>query len=234
MNGAETSVAREARLAAEIEFFAQRLVDLDLLEWYGGNISVRLGNDLLINRTRAIATERGAMPVVRTGIFEDDENTPWASSALAIHRAIYQRTDAQTIIHAHPRHATLLSFFVDEIVPVEENGFLYIGPGARVIAAPVLYGWNLVADALADALRDRRAVMLKWHGSFVKGDTLDEAMHATRGLNNAAEFILRLHQHAPYFPEIHYLPTTVCPVKGGEGTRLLPPELATRAGESSC
>lgn len=227
-NGSRSEADTEARLAAEIDFFAQRLVDLDLLEWYGGNISVRLDDDLLINRTRAIATDRGAMPVVRTGIFTDDENTPWASSALAIHRAIYRHTDAQAIIHAHPRHATLLSFFVDEIVPVEENGFLYIGPGARVIAAPERFGWNLVADDLAHALRDRKAVMLKWHGSFVKGQTLDEAMHATRGLNHAAEFVLRLHQHTPYFPSIQHLPTTVSPVMGGEGTRLLPPDPVAR------
>ena len=223
---------QESRLAEEIEFFAQRLVDLDLLEWYGGNISVRLGDDLLINRTRAIATERGAMPVTRTGIYRDDENTPWASSALAIHRAIYQRSDAQVIIHAHPRHATLLSFFVDEIVPIDENGQLYIGPGAKVIAAPELFGWNLVADDLADALIDRKAVVLKWHGSFAKGKTLDEAMHATRGLNHAAEFILRVHQHAPYFPQIHHLPQKVARVMGGEGTRVLPPTM-NDAGTSS-
>ena len=43
---------------------------------------VRRGDDLLINRTRAIGSERGSMPVVRTGIDRDDERTPWASSAL--------------------------------------------------------------------------------------------------------------------------------------------------------
>lgn len=217
------SLDAETRIAEEIDFFARRLVDLDLLEWYGGNISVRLGDDLLINQTRAISPERGAMPAARTGICRDDENTPWASSALAIHRAIYRRTDAQVVIHAHPRHATLLSFFVDEIVPVDENGMLYVGPGVKVVAAPELYGWNLVADELAEALLDRKAVVLKWHGSFAVGQTLDEAMHATRGLNHAAEFILRLKQHAAHFDRIEHLPDKAATVMGGEGTRVLPP-----------
>ncbi len=223
MHAVESVSEQEQRLAAEIEFFAHLLVDLDLLEWYGGNLSVRLGDDLLINRTRAIATERGAMPVVRTGIDRDDENTPWASSALAIHRAIYRRTDARAIIHAHPRDAVLLSFFVDEIVPVDENGLLYIGAGARVIGAPEVFGWNLVADDLAEALVDRKAVVLRWHGSFAVGQSLDEALHATRGLNNAAEYILRLRQYTPLFDSVLHLPTQVATVMGGDATRLLPP-----------
>lgn len=215
----------EQMLAEEIDFFARRLVDLDLLEWYGGNISVRLGDDLLINRTRGVPDQvgRGAMPAVRTGIHCDDENTAWASSALAIHRAIYRRTDAQAIIHAHPRHATLLSFFLDEIVPIDENGLLYVGPGVKVVAAPEVYGWNLVADELAESLVGRKAVMLKWHGSFAVGQTLDDAMHATRGLNHAAEFILRLRQHAQNFDELRHLPKRVASVMGGAGTRTLPP-----------
>ncbi|MFM9107230.1 MAG: class II aldolase/adducin family protein [Chloroflexota bacterium] len=221
----ETPATEEARFAAEIEFFARKLVDLDLLEWFGGNISVRVGeDDLLINRTRAAGTELGAMPVVRTGIHRDDANTPWASSALAIHRAIYRTTSARAIIHAHPRNAVLLSFFEDEIMPIDENGLLYLGlKGAKVVAAPEIFGWNLVADDLANALDGRKAVVLRWHGSFAIGQTLDDALHATRGLDNAAEYILRFRQAAPHFGPAKHLPAKVASIMGGDPTRLLPP-----------
>jgi L-fuculose-phosphate aldolase len=221
----ETPIDEPERLAEEIDFFARKLVDLDLLEWFGGNISVRIGErDLLINRTRAAGADLGSMPVVRTGIDRDDESTPWASSALAIHRAIYRKTDARAIIHAHPRDAVLLSFFEDEIVPIDENGRLYLGlKGAKVVAAPEVFGWNLVADDLADALVDRKAVVLRWHGSFAIGQTLDDALHATRGLNNAAEYILRFRQAAPHFGPAKHLPQTVSPIMGGDPSRLLPP-----------
>ena len=215
--------ADDAALAEEIDFFARELVALDLLEWHGGNISVRRGDDLLINRTRAIGSERGSMPVVRTGIDRDDERTPWASSALAIHRAIYRRTDAQAIIHAHPRSAVLLSLFEDEIAPIEENGRLYLGDGARVVTAPELFGWNLVADELADALTDRKTVVLRWHGSFAIGPTLDDAMHATRALEHTAEYVIRFRQAAPHFGPHRPLPTNVATVMGGDPARLLPP-----------
>ena len=40
--------------------------------------------------------------------------------------------------------------------PVDENGVLYLGAGARVVAAPELMGWNLVAEELARAVSDGR------------------------------------------------------------------------------
>jgi L-fuculose-phosphate aldolase len=221
---AHTDTRDDAAIAEEIDFFARKLVDLDLLEWFGGNISVRSGDDLLINRTRAHGTDLGSMPIIRTGIDHDDANTPFASSALAIHRAIYRRTNAQAIIHAHPRDAVLLSFFEDEIMPIDENGLLYLGlNGAKVVAAPEIFGWNLVADDLADALVDRKAVVLRWHGSFAIGPTLDEALHVTRGLNNAAEYILRFRQTAPHFGPAKHMPEKVSPIMGGDPARLLPP-----------
>jgi L-fuculose-phosphate aldolase len=214
----------EASVAEEIAYFSRRLVELDLVEWYGGNLSVRLGDDLVISRTLSSKGRDEGESVVRTGIFEDDEGTPWASSALAIHRAVYRRTDAQAVMHAHPRDATLLSFFLDEIVPVDENGLLYVGPSVKVVAAPELYGWNLVADELAAGLVDRKAVMLKWHGSFTKGASLAEAFHATRAVDHAAEFVLRLRRYAPYFETVEHLPVRAAGVLGGAGTRILPPD----------
>ena len=69
-----------------------------------------------------------------------------ASSALAIHRAIYKGTAAQAIIHAHPRNATLLSFFTGRDRPGRREWGALPGAGARVVAAPELMGWNLVAE----------------------------------------------------------------------------------------
>lgn len=212
-----------AKIAEEIDFYARELVALDLLEWHGGNISVRDGDHLIINRTRAFATDRGSMPVVRTGIAFDDDETPWASSALAIHRAIYRETDAQAIIHAHPRDAVLLSFFEDAIEPIEENGRLYLGDRVPIVEAPELFGWNLVADDLARALQKSKAVVLRWHGSFAIGPTLDDAMHVSRAVQHTAEYILRFRQMAPYFERVKPLPTSVATIMGGDPSRKLPP-----------
>lgn len=231
---APDSAAFLRKAAEDLSFISRRLVDFDQVEWYGGNLSVRDGDDCIITRT---VSNKGAVEgasvedeVVRTGIYSDDENTAWASSALAIHRAIYRKTTAKAVLHAHPRWATLLSLYTDEIIPIEENGRLYLGDSVRVVAAPELFGWNLVADELADALDGGRlAVMLKWHGSFSIGQTLNEAMHNSRALNNVAEFIIRARQLEPVFGLPTPLPTVVSTEKGGAGTRILPPAKTAQA-----
>lgn len=213
-----------ARLSAEVAKYADRLVAFGQLPWFGGNNSVRIGDRLLITRTSTVRGAReGRSQTVLTGIFEDDEQTPWASTALPIHRAIYKATDAQAVIHAHPYHATLLSFFVDAIEPIDENGRIYLGDRVDVVAAPQRNGWNLVADELAAALGRAPVVVLKWHGTFAIGASLSEALHAARAIEDAARFIVDVPKLKRSFGAPRHLPTEAAGILGGEGTRTPPP-----------
>ena len=63
----------------------------------------------------------------------------------------------------------------------------------------------------------------KWHGSFASGATLHEAMHATRAVDHAAEFCIRVRELERTFGAPATLPTTVAAELGGAGTRVLPP-----------
>ena len=92
---------------------------------------------------RLIITRRGCNlgcleehDLIETGINKNDRCTPLASVELAVHRAIYQRTPAMSIIHAHPLHAIALSLTEQEIIPNDTEGLSIMGP------VPVL-GWNM-------------------------------------------------------------------------------------------
>lgn len=176
---------------ADIATYSQKVVEAGLLHMQGGNLSVRLGDELVITRTRTLKLVLGPDDVV-TAPVDDDAPVEGASSTLAMHRAIYRRTDAQAIMHAHPYHATLLSFFVDVIEPVEENGLLYLGRRIRCVAAPGYVRWNEVAEEMALALTESPAAMLKWHGSFTIGDSMALAFHNTQAIESTARFILDL------------------------------------------
>jgi len=210
--------------AADVVGYARRLVDLGQLPWFGGNNSIRLDDDrLLITKTSLLGGREGDAQTVVTGIDADDDATPWASSALPIHRAIYRTTGAQAIVHAHPYHATLLTFFRDAIEPIDENGLIYLGPRVEVVAAPKRNAWNLVAEELAAGLASSRVVMLKWHGSFAIGDTIGEAMHQARAVEDAARFIVDVPRMATYLGPPAMPPADAAAEIGGDGTRVILP-----------
>jgi L-fuculose-phosphate aldolase len=210
-------------VAEQVLGYARRLVDLGQLPWFGGNNSVRMGDQLLITRTSLLGGREGNRQTVVTGIFEDDDATPWASSALPIHRAIYRTTSAKAIVHAHPYHATLLTFFRDSIEPIDENGLIYLGSRVAVIAAPKRNAWNLVADELAAGIGEAGVVMLRWHGSFAAGDTLDQAMHKARAVEDAARFIIDVPRLEQWMGSPTMPPAEAAREIGGDGTRVILP-----------
>ena len=206
----------ERELREQIATFSRLLVELGLLEFKGGNLSARIGeNEMLITRR---AASKGSMlddDVVRTAIDHLDENANLASSTYEIHRAIYQQTEARAVIHAHPSKTVTLSMFRDELVPQEENGMLYLRPKVSVVAPPTLFGWNLAADEMANCLRTENVVIQKWHGTFAKGVDLVEAFHRTRAVEFMSAHLIRIAELRPLFGEPTPIPTEMAEVIGG-------------------
>jgi L-fuculose-phosphate aldolase len=157
--------------------------------------------------------------MVVTSIGAEDDNALLASSAMEIHRAIYKRTDAGAVIHAHPSKTVSLSFFLDEITPLDENGLLYLGPRVSVVAAPTLFGWNLAAEDMAQRLVDGRVVVEKWHGTFAKGADLTEAFHRTRAVEFMSAHVIRVGELGQWLGKATFPPKEVAEVIGGVAGR---------------
>lgn len=153
-----------------------------------GNLSIRMGDRLIITRRESNLGALQEKDLIETGIFKNDRCTPMASVELPVHRAIYQRTPARAIVHAHPPHATALSMTEKEIASAHLEDFSSLG---RV---PVL-GWGMevkpggLAEVIAGALQGHRIVVVHGHGSFAVGQLLDEAYNCTSGLEEACEVL---------------------------------------------
>lgn len=189
MNGGERELQR---VAAEMVVYSDLLVASGLLHLRGGNHSVRCGtggDELIITRTGSFKRDLLPERLIRAAI-HSDQPVANASSVLSMHRAIYRKTDARAIIHAHPYHPALLSFYVDQFSPVDENGLIYLGPLVKVVAAREFMGWAAADEAMAAALAGCPAAILKWHGTFAVGDSLAEAFHHTQAVESAARFYL--------------------------------------------
>ncbi|MBN2238163.1 MAG: aldolase [Dehalococcoidales bacterium] len=182
----------DAMFFSQFQAIGRDLFSRGLVSSHTGNLSIRLGDNLVIKRRSAQLGNLSERDLIETGIYQDDRSTPLASTELPVHRSIYRVTSAQAVVHAHPPHAVALSLKEEEIVPRSPAGLAAIG---RV---PVL-GWGMevkpggLDDIIAEALKDHVIVMVHGHGSFARGQLLDEAFKYTTILeeNCQVPFLLK-------------------------------------------
>jgi L-fuculose-phosphate aldolase len=99
-----------------------------------------------------------------------------ASSEWRVHVALYAaRPDVGAVVHTHSVHATAWSFTGDPLDTGTEE--LEAAAGGPVLTAPFApTGSEEIAAAAAQALGDRRAVLLGRHGAVGVGATPGEAL----------------------------------------------------------
>ena len=158
---------------------------------HGGNLSVRLGDRILITRRGAMLGRLAEADIVDTALAGIDEQAEAASRELLVHRAIYQKTDAAAICHAHPVHAIVRSLISDEVVPIDSEG-RYLLPSVPVFSFAMSIGSPDVAETVSEALREYKCVLVRGHGAFAAGATLEEAYQWVSVLEVASR-ILDLH-----------------------------------------
>ena len=185
-------------ILSQFQKVGRELSNSNLSSSQSGNLSIRMGDRLIITRRGCNLGCLEEHDLIETGINKNDRCTPLASVELAVHRAIYQRTPAMSIIHAHPLHAIALSLTEQEIIPNDTEGLSIMGP------VPVL-GWNMevkpggLADIIGQALNQHKVVMIHGHGSFAIGQLLEEAHSYTAQLEESCRVIclLRTLQTSP-------------------------------------
>ncbi len=178
-------------ILSQFQTVGRELFARGLISSTSGNLSIRMGDRIIITRRGSRLSCLEEHDLIETGLYKNDRFTPLASVELPVHRAIYQETPAQAIVHAHPPYAVALSLVKTEIVPSCPEGRSLVG---RV---PVL-GWNMevkpggLADVIAEALKENRIVMVHGHGSFAIGQLLEEAYNCTTALEESCQVLCLL------------------------------------------
>lgn len=160
-----------------------------LISSHGGNMSIRLGDRLVIKRRGAMLGNLKPHDLIETGVEKNDSGVALASSELLAHRTIYIQTPALAIVHCHPRTAIAFSLSRDEIVPID-NEASYLLKKVPVISEEFASGTPEMARKVAAALQNYKIIMLRGHGSFATGQTLDEAFHWTSTLEESCQIAL--------------------------------------------
>ena len=148
---------------------------------------------MVIKRLGAMLGNLKPNDLVETGLEKNDSGVALASTELLAHRTIYQITPALAICHCHPRTAIAFSLSRDEIVPID-NEASYLLKRVPVVTEEFPSGTPEMARKVAEALKNYKIIMLRGHGSFAIGQTLDEAFQWTSTLEESCQIALMAKQ----------------------------------------
>lgn len=148
-----------------------------LISSHGGNISVRVGDELCITRTGSMLGRLSDDDIVVVPLEGPSERDSEASSELIVHRALYRATSAGAVVHTHSPQTIFRSMLEDCIEPLDSEARLFI-PRVNVVQSKKTVGSAEAASLLAEELAKPAAAplaVLRGHGPFSTGETLLES-----------------------------------------------------------
>ncbi|MEV5433019.1 class II aldolase/adducin family protein [Streptomyces sp. NPDC052701] len=171
----------EARAWADLVETARRTVRDGLVVGTSGNVSVRVGETVLVTPS-GVPYDR-LTPDDVTGVDLDGRQVLGGlvpTSELPMHLAVYRTTGARAVVHTHAVHATAVSTLVRELPPIH---YMAAALGGPVRVAPyATYGTGELAENMLRALDGRSGCLLQNHGTLTHGATLDQAYDRTAQL----------------------------------------------------
>ncbi len=186
------TLAIRADLARQIALASRALAVAGLFDM-NGHISIRDGEVAYVNSRRAsrIAVRADEVAVVRIADGKIIEGEP--PSETPLHLGVYRaRADAGSVAHFHPLYATAFAIAGRPLVTATNAGTPF-GEVVPVYDDPALIHDDEQARAMAKALGDRRAVLLRGHGVVVAAEDLPSCVAASFMLEESAR---RLHAAA--------------------------------------
>jgi len=179
-------------MLSQFQAVGQALFSQGLVSSQGGNLSVKLGEHLLITHRGSALGSIQEGDLVETGITKNNRATPLASTELEVHRCIYQNTSALAVVHAHPPYAVALSFTEKEIVPCDLEGRALLSKvpilGKRKVGKAGEFGED-IARLLR---RGHKVVLVRGHGTFAASQLLEEAYYYTTVLEESCRLLYLL------------------------------------------
>lgn len=158
----------------ELQKFGKKCVDSGMTTSHFGNISVRVGNKILISRSGSMIDELDENTIVEVDMQKPGSFDLIASSETIVHRSIYQKTSALAIIHVHSPFATVMSMLEpgDYLEPedTESKYFIHQMP---LITGKI--GSKELAKNASEALKDSKVAIIRGHGSIAIGKIMEEA-----------------------------------------------------------
>ncbi len=174
---------------------------LDINQGTSGNISVRVGDQMLITPS-GVAYDRLTPEMIVSMPLHSDTVAPGQrqpSTEWRFHQSLLlSKPQMQAIVHAHPVYCTALAMNRREI-PACHYMIAAFGGNSVRLADYAIYGSKALSDNLDVAMSDRHGCLMANHGAVVAGETLQKAMWRMVELETLAKgYVTSLSIGQPY------------------------------------
>jgi L-fuculose-phosphate aldolase len=176
----------------EVACFMRRLYKQGLTTTSGGNISVRVTDDIVV--ITPSATDKGRMRWKEVGIMTiiGENLTPELKPSIEfdMHLSIYKKKkEVKAIVHAHPVFAsafTSMKCKINTNLTAEARAIL----GDPVVVPYALMGTGELANLAAENILHSDILLLENHGILTTGSNLLQAFDKIEVLENVAKMTL--------------------------------------------
>jgi len=173
---------------------AVRLMAMEGMIDFNGHVSLRLpeGDRILINSRFSNRVSLTATDIVTVDLqgrlLEGSAEPP---SEVRIHTAIYKRRpDVGSVAHLHPRYSTIFTIAGVPLKPVYIIASAFGPEGVPVLDDSQLIHRDEQAEAVAEALGQGLALLLRAHGAVTVGSDVEGAFAAAVALEENARAYL--------------------------------------------
>jgi len=183
--------AREKVLRSDVLATARAMSARGLSPGRSGNVSVRLGEGMLITPTGVRydeMTPEDIVPVAADGAPAAGALKP--SSEWRFHLTAYEtRPDRHAVVHCHSPDATVLACARKPIPAF--HYMVAVAGGTDIPCVPyATFGTEALARHVAQGLKDRDACLMASHGQIAIGETAAEALELAGEVENlAAQYV---------------------------------------------
>lgn len=183
-----------AQIRSDLVATARRFVTQRLATGTGGNLSIAVGDELVITPSAVpfdqLSPEAVCVISREDGALIEGEFRP--SSEWEMHLRALEVTGGSAVVHTHSVSATAVASMagVSELPPFHYYTQILGGP-VRV-SGYARYGTTRLAELAAEAITDRTACLLGNHGALVVDDTIAGAFDKAVELEWLCEMYLRI------------------------------------------
>ena len=174
--------------------YAKRISRRGYVTAHGGNLSIRSGNVMWITRHACSLENLRPEDVVKVPVDRPSSRDIIASTETPVHREIYRKTNNLVVMHAHPPYSVALSYFIDELIPPDSEGYHVLRRIPVVEGRP---GSAKLAVEVADALTRHWAVIVRGHGVFASSKFADHTYQILCMVEHSAKiyYLKQVYEH---------------------------------------
>ncbi|RJX15723.1 fuculose phosphate aldolase [Candidatus Bathyarchaeota archaeon] len=171
----------------ELKDYCSRLAQRGYVTAHGGNASIKAGNLMWITRHASSLEKLRFEDVIQVYLDKPSSFDALSSIETIVHRQIYLETPNLAVLHAHPPNSVALSFFMNEIIPLDTEGYYVLRKIPVVEGSP---GSLELAKNVAEALKTHYAVVVRGHGVFSAAKYMDTAYQYLCMVEHSAKIII--------------------------------------------